>query len=109
MKGDVTESDLPVDPAVVGQAVANGSAGLEIVNILNGSGAPKSVVAFEFPNAVVGFEFPNAVVAFEFPNASVGFEFPNAGVAFEFPKAVVTVAVNGSSLFSNGSAPEIRF
>ena len=91
MKGDVTESDLPVDPVVVGQAVANGSAGLEIVNILNGSGAPKSVVAFEFPNAVVGFEFPNAVVA------------------FEFPKAVVTVAVNGSSLFSNGSAPEIRF
>ena len=109
MKGDVTESDLPVDPVVVGQAVANGSAGLEIVNILNGSGAPKSVVAFEFPNAVVGFEFPNAVEGFEFPNASVGFEFPNAVVAFEFPKAVVTVAVNGSSLFSNGSAPEIRF
>ena len=71
MKGDVTESDLLVDPVVVGQADANGSAGFEIVNILNGSGAPKSVVGFEFPNAVV------------------------------------TGAVNGSSLFSNGSAPEI--
>ena len=51
LKGDVTESDLPVDPVVVGQADANGSAGFEIVNIklilnwLKTTGLPGDIIA----------------------------------------------------------------
>jgi hypothetical protein len=53
LKGDVTGSDLPVDPVVEGQADAKGSTGFDTVSKLKGSCAPKSVDGFGFPNAVV--------------------------------------------------------